>query len=532
MAKRILALLLTLVLVLSIAACANKSTPAESSPGNTAAEPSNSENPDSSAPAPANPSKTKISIAIANDPGTLDICGTPSNSAWDQISFNIYDFLYTLDSNNNEIPLLAEKWEQKDESTFIFYLRQGVKFSDGSTFDAKDVLASLLYYKDSPSGKMPVASVDWDKTKVIDDNTIEVGFISPGIALFGQICYWRITSEEACQDADEMKSNPVGTGAYMLEDWVSGTSMTLVSNPNYWGEKGVIERAVYNVITDASQRTNALLAGDVDLIIQTSAKDVDLIESDGKYTVHAFSDSKCDTILFNCSEASVMKDADLRKAVAYATDRVGIQNAAYFGHGKIANAPIPSVFRDYDSSWQLADNYYAYDMDKAKTSFQKSGVAEGTPLTIISNGGSEQMVSAQVIQASLLNLGFVPEIVTYDPAVYQKTILDPSSKWDICLVSMGSPQLVTADMYLGYFINQPYCFYGASNPNFETAIKERYAITVVDKTAAKELIDMEINDLPHLAYMETPIYDSFSTDLQNFTTWYTRMVPLRLLSFS
>lgn len=521
-------------MALGIFACAPKTdpdastpTPGTQTPANT---PDDNKEPDSNVPETT--SKTTINIAIANDPGTLDICGTPSNSAWDQISYNIYDFLYTLDANNNEVPLLAESWEQVDGQTYIFNLRKGVLFSDGTTFDANDVLASLLTYKESPSGRMPVGSVDWDRTEVIDEYTMQVGLVTPGLPLFGQMCYWRITSEEACQDPDAMKTNPVGTGAYMLDEWVTGTSLKLVKNPNYWGEEGVIEEAIYNVITDASQRTNALLAGGVDLIIQTSAKDVDMILDSGDYSVKTFSDSKNDTILFNCSTKSVMNNADLRKAVAYATDKVGILNAAYSGHGTTATAPVPSIFRDYDASWQITDNYYSFDMDKAQQSLTASGVAEGTDLTIISNGGSEQMASAQIIQANLIKLGLNPQIVTYDPAVYQSIIMDENAGWDICMVSMGSPQLITADKYLGYFINQPYGFYSTYNPSFVDSVKAGYALAKIDKATAKELIDIETNDLPHFAYMETPIYDSYANDLQNFQVWYTRMVPLRLLSFS
>lgn len=517
MSKRIGVLFLALVILFSITAC---SSPSASSPAPSGA-------------GSAKPAKTTLNIAIANDPGTLDICGSPGNSAWDQISYNIYDFLFTLDNNNKEVPLLAESWDKKDDLTYVFHLRKGVKFSDGTPFKASDVLASFNFYKTNPSGKMIVASIDWEKTKVIDDNTIQVAFISPSVAVFGQMNYIRITSEAAIKNPDAMKTKPVGTGAYMLKEWVTGTSMTLVKNPNYWGTKGVLETAVYKVITDASQRTNALLAGNVDLIIQTSPNDIEVIKKDGKFTVTTFSNSQCDSLLFNCSDRSVMKNADLRKTVAYATDKAGIQKVAYNGISKIATAPVPSNFRDYDKNWQIFDNYYEFNMEKAKASLAKSGVPAGTTLTIISNGSNEQMKSAQVIQANLIKLGLNAKITTFDPSVYQKNILDPNATWDICLLGMGSPQLVVADMYLAYFLNQPYGFFAATAPDFVAAVKDANKISTLEqeKGVAKKLIDMEVAALPHFAYMEMPITDSYSNSLQGFTVWYTRMVPIRFLSF-
>ena len=101
------------------------------------------------------------------------------------------------------------------------------------------------------------------------------------------------------------------------------------------------------------------------------------------------------------------------------------------------------------------------------------------------------------------------------------------------MLSMGSPQLLVADFYLAYFLNQPYAFYAATAPDFVTAVKDANKISTLDleKPVAKKLLDMEVAALPHFSYMETPITDSYSNSLQGFAIWYARMVPIRLLSF-
>lgn len=515
MLKRIGILFLALVMVFGITAC---SSPAPASSANPSAA--------------AKPAKTVVNIGVGNDPGTLDPVGTSGNPAWDQISYQIYDTLYTLDDNKKEVPRLAERWEKKDDLSYIFYLRKGVKFSDGSPFKASDVIFSFNVYKGSQVGALQVSAIDFDKTKAIDDTTLQLVFKQPSAPSFPQLAYIRITSESAYKNSkDQMKQTPVGTGAYMLKEWVTGTTITLTANPNYWGEKPVIQTAVYKIIVDAAQRTNALLANNVDIAINIQPNDVELIKKDGKFTTNTFSNSSNDSLIFNTTTNSVCQNADLRKAIAYSIDKAGIQKVVYAGIGNIATAPVPTFFRDFDKSW-MAGGYYDYSLDKAKEALQKSGVPAGTTLTLISNGQAEQMKTAQIIQAGLQKLGLTLKIITYDPSVFTKNASDPKGGWDIGMFSTSSPNLLVADVMNAYLINLGIGGY-KSNEEFTTAIKNALMVTDISKMGptSKKVIDMIVKDLPHFSYMETPYSYVYSNSIQGYAIWYVRIIPVRLLSF-
>jgi peptide/nickel transport system substrate-binding protein len=513
MLKRIGMLVLSLAILLGITACS----------GNTQTN--------SSAAPTAKAAKNVINIAVGNDPGTLDPCGTSGNPAWDQVSYQIYDTLYTLDNNNKEVPRLAESWEKKDELTYVFRLRKGVKFSDGSPFKASDVIFSFNVYKSNQVGALQVAAIDFDKTKAIDDNTLQIVYKQPSAPAFPQLAYIRITSESAYNASkDKMKTTPVGTGAYMLKEWVTGTTITLVANPNYWGDKPVIQTAVYKIITDAAQRTNALLANNVDLAFTIKPSDVVTIKNDKNFVVNSYSNSSNDSMIFNTSADSICKNVDLRKAIAYATDKAGIQKVVYAGIGNTATAPVPAFFRDFDKAW-MTNGYYDYNMDKAKEALQKSGVPAGTALTLITNGQAEQVGAAQVIQASLQKLGLNLKIVTYDASVYTSNARNPKGGWDIGLFSTSSPNLLIPDMFNAYFLNLGI---GSFKPDdFVKAVQNALLVTDVSKMGptSKQVVDIVMRDLPHFSFMETPQVAAYSNTLQGYAVWYVRIVPIRLLSF-
>ncbi len=515
MVKRIGILFLALAILFGFTACSGGAPASSASPA-----------------ASAKPAKTTINIAIGNDPGTLDPCGTSANTGWDQISYQIYDTLYTFDNNMKEVPRLAESWEKKDDLTYVFKLRKGVKFSDGTDFKASDVLYTMrdIYKPDKVAG-LQVSAVDFDKTKVIDDNTIQIVFKQPNAPSFAQLAYIRITSEKAYKaSTDKMKTKPVGTGAYMLKEWVTGTSITIVANPNYWGEKPVIQTAVYKIITDSAQRTNALLGGNVDIAFTIQGSDVETIKKDGKNTVSVTSNSSNDSFIFNTTTNSVCSNPDLRKAIAYATDKAGIQKAAYAGLGNTAIGPVPRIFRDFDKSW-MSGGYYDYNLDKAKEALAKSKVPAGTTLTIISNGGKEQMISAQVIQASLQKLGLNAKIVTYDPSVFSKNAMDAKGGWDIAMYSTSSPNLFIADVFNAYFLNLG--IGGYKPDDFVKAVQNGLLVTDVAKMAptSKAIVDIVMRDVPHFSYMENPIINAYSNSVQGFAIWYIKIVPIRLISF-
>lgn len=524
MLKRIGILLLAIVMVVGLTACTT--TPQTSASPSSAASASAAPASDgaSTMPTAVTSSKDTLNYAIDADPGTLSSVTPVANNAYGQIVYNIYDSLFTFDGSNNIVWQLATSYDQKDDTHVVFHIRQGVKLSDGSDFKASDVLFSMNLYKADKAASQSVARVDWDNTKVTDDYTIEVAFKQADITALGQFAFMKFTSEKAYSASkDQMKTTPVGSGPYMLKEWTTGSTVTLVANPNYWGNKPLVNTVVYKVISDATQRTNALLAGDVDFATFIQPSDVDTIKEGGDFTVSVQATNAADSIFFNTRSTSPCSSVALRQAIAYSVDKAGIQGAAYNGLAKLSVAPLSSAFRDFNPDWAKTP-YYDYNLDKAKELVAEANLPAGTTLKIINNGSTEHTLAAQIIQASLAKIGVTLEITNYDPAVYFKQLADPEATWDMALQNIGAPSYLTGDCLNAWMLHLGVT--GYKPDAFVTAINGALASTDVKAAApfVNTIHDLVVQDVPFFSYVDHPIVYAYNSNLQGYNIMYMNNV--------
>lgn len=183
---------------------------------------------------------------------------------------HIYENLVRVNPETGELePWLATSWETPDDNTWIFHLREGVTFHDGTPFNAQAVKFTFERIKDPEVGA-PRASLmePIESIEVIDDHTVKITTKEPYGAFLAALSHTNaaIVSPTAVKKYGDLMQNPVGTGPYMFEEWVSGDHITLVANPNYWNGTPEIERFVIRVIPDLNTQVALLESGEVDLI--------------------------------------------------------------------------------------------------------------------------------------------------------------------------------------------------------------------------------------------------------------------------
>ncbi|MEM6341389.1 MAG: ABC transporter substrate-binding protein [Pseudomonadota bacterium] len=294
-------------------------------------------------------------------------------------------------------PGLAESWTPIDEDTWEFKLRQGVKFHDGSDFDAEDVKFSIerIPVVTGPTTTTiyvrRVASVD-----IIDSHTIHINTDGQAATLPNDFIRLFIVSSEAAADystpetaAEGFNSGKatIGTGPYKFVSWQPKGDLVLARNDDYWRGEGAWETVIRKEIPNDSSRLAALKAGQVDVINYVSSVDylalerdsaIDAVKGDSVYIMNLQLDQREDTPLVRAIDGSDLddnpfRDLKVRQAIDHAIDRQTMVDIVLEGLGKPANQMMPPGF--FGSSEDIP--MPTYDPAKAKELLADAGYADG-----------------------------------------------------------------------------------------------------------------------------------------------------------
>jgi len=417
--KRITSVLLCATMIFSLAACSGGktgdkgSTAAPAAAAGTEAGASQTTSPDS---IPAH--KEELIIGAAAAVNNLDL-----QKQADQIN-NIclkltHQALFRLDEENNRIPCLALSADWIDDTTIEIKLRSDACFSDGTPLTAEDVKFTFDMAIDSPiSGNLTgLEGVD-----VIDDTTVHMQMKSYSNDFLMSLTFipFGIQSKAAYESGME-KPYLIGSGQYVLEDWVDGEFISFIKSENYWGEDvGISDQITFRPYLEASSRVIALQNGEIDVCIDPPINELQYLEEDKNITVHEQPGTRLFYFGFNC-EKEPWNNQTLRQAVACAIDRNSVIQAAVYGKGTpqttVLNRGLWGFYDDMDG--------FDYDVDRAKQLMAEAGYPDGGISTtlIIANSSPYTMI-AQVIQANLKEIGIQVEIKTLEDATLKSTCVE------------------------------------------------------------------------------------------------------------
>jgi peptide/nickel transport system substrate-binding protein len=288
-------------------------------------------------------------------------------------------------------PGLAESWELSDNAA-VFKLRKGVKFHDGSDFNADAVKYNVDLWVKHPKSiaKNFLATVNKDNpSEVVDDYTVKINLTAPAGPLLAVLSDGEretgIFSKAAHQKLgdDGMNLQAVGTGPFIFDQFQSGSLLNVKKNPNYW-DKGLdgqplpyLDAINYRFVPDDSVRFNELRSGNADIAMLLRGRDVPAIKADPN--LNYFEDPQQGRLyrfFFNAQKPPFKDNLKLRQAIQYSIDREAVAKAVGGGVGVPNYYDLTEGTLGYDPSVPK----YTFDLDKAKALMKEAGVT--TPLNV------------------------------------------------------------------------------------------------------------------------------------------------------
>jgi peptide/nickel transport system substrate-binding protein len=335
-----------------------------------------------------------------------------------QVYHNIYEPLVTLDVKLGIKPGLAESWQQPDPKTVVFKLRRGVKFHDGTDFNAEAARFNFNRMKTEPKSvrKGEVASID--SVDVVDAYTIKLNLKRPDAALLATLtdrAGMMVSPKVAQERGAELERNAkgAGTGPFEFVEWVRDDHLLIKRNESYWNKQGgpYLDRVRYRPIPDDTVKLQSLQTGEIDVMDYVQPRDVAAVKADRNVVVVDVPSLADFAYQLNLTRPPFASKA-LRQAVAYSLDLEQIVKGVWLNVGVPANGPIPPTSWAYDRSIAPIRR----DLVRAKAKLAEGGQPNGFTFTMTTNNIPINVQEAEVIQAQLREAGITMKIKLVDSA--------------------------------------------------------------------------------------------------------------------
>jgi peptide/nickel transport system substrate-binding protein len=336
--------------------------------------------------------------ASAGEISTWDI-HSQNNALQNGIHAAVYESLVYYNSRTFKIePVLATSWSLVTPSQLRLNLRQNVKFHDGSAMTADDVVFSLQRAMARTSNFTPYVS-GFDRIVKVNANTVDIYTKGPNPVLLNQLTELRIMSKAWAEKNNSVEPkdlrnvnqetyanrNAMGTGPFILKQWVADQRMVMTANPNWWGKlEGNLTEIVYTPIKSEATRVAAMLSGEIDFMLDPSPQDLPRLRNNANLKVIDGVESR--TIFFgmdqhrdelpgsNIKGKNPLKDLRVRRALYQAIDSDSLHRVTMRG----LSQPTGTIVAPQVAGWtEAVHKRMPYDVEGAKKLLAEAGYPQG-----------------------------------------------------------------------------------------------------------------------------------------------------------
>lgn len=454
-----------------------------------------------------------LTIGLTSDATVLDPQAGEELSS-NIMFYHIYDPLVRRDAKLQFGPGLAESWSQKDETTWVFELRPGVRFHNGEILKASDVVFTIDRLKASVMSNL---SANIASVKAIDDLTVEISTPGPYAALPNDLAAILILNEVYVKSVGdvELGLKPMGTGPYMLKEWVKEDHITLEAFADYYAGPAKIDTVVFRPITNPATRTAALLTGELDLVQDLAVRDVERAKSEPGIEVQTQPSLLNILLAMDMREKSPtialdknpMTDRRVREAIARAIDVATIGKVIMNGLATPAAQFVPDSHVGYVDG---ADFHamYPFDIARAKELMAEAGYADGFTMTLdaTNNRYVNDAQIAQALTSMLAQIGINLQLNMMPKSNFWGHIRVPSDNSSFIMSGWDVPSGDAGSMYNAlYYSRDKKPGYGEVNRTSYSNTEVDALLDKADSTAKMDERDAYLQDATKLLLADIPM---------------------------
>lgn len=346
-----------------------------------------------------------IVIGRLSDPAYLEPNAPTYGVAEAAYTQQMFEGLVTMDEAGTEIiPCLATDWTINETGTvYTFNLKPDVKFSDGTPVTPEDWVWSFYRARDTETSAYAFVAEGIDTVEA-DDKTVTITLKEPSASFLAELCCFNMVvgckARYETLGEDAYLLDPIGTGPYLIKEWVKEDHITMVANP-YYHEEGfpLTPEIRFNTISDDNTRLMQLQAGQIDIIPEIPFTLVDIVKDDASLALSIFPSTQIRYVEINTT-LPPFDDINVRHALVMGIDKEEISEIVAGEYG----APVAAHVSEAQGKWHNASiPVQPYDPDGAKALLAESGYTEPVKFTISVRAGSEVYEQIAILMKSQLD---------------------------------------------------------------------------------------------------------------------------------
>lgn len=323
------------------------------------------------------------------------------------VQCNLYEPLTDTDAENNLVPCLAERWENVDETTWMFYLRDGVQFHGGEAFTADDVVFTLRRALDWPKSRLSSEIQTIETVDAVDENTVRITTRGPDVILPLRLTMALMMNREwtEAQLAEggegRLASQANGTGAYKLTSFRKDEACVLTVNEAYWGDEPDVKELIFDPTASDATRMAGLQRGEFDLVVHVPPRYVEQVEGLEDYSIIERPSLRLIYLGLDCGrkqspgilglDENPLTDPRVRQAIALGIDNELIVKTIMAGHATPADQLLPPGVTGHDPNLRLDRP----DYERAQTLLAEAGYPEGFAIRL--DGPNDRYINDEMI---------------------------------------------------------------------------------------------------------------------------------------